>query len=200
MQAVVFDVGGVLEITPDRGVFKRWEARLKLPAGAIEERLADVWTAGAVGAMTEPEIHQALGERLRMPSDVVAEMMAEVWQEYLGTANTELIDYAQALRTRYRTGILSNSFVGAREREQAAYGLADLVDALIYSHEVGLTKPNPRIYALTCHRLGVEPAETLFLDDAERHVAAAREAGLLGVHYQDNAQARADIEAILAAR
>jgi hypothetical protein len=38
---------------------------------------------------------------------------------YLGTANTELIEYARSLRPRFRTGILSNSFVGAREREQA---------------------------------------------------------------------------------
>ena len=44
--------------------------------------------------------------------------MADLWREYLGTANTELIEYARRLRPRYRTGILSNSFVGAREREQ----------------------------------------------------------------------------------
>jgi putative hydrolase of the HAD superfamily len=46
----------------------------------------------------------------------------------LGSANTELIEYARRPRPRYRTGILSNSFVGARDRERAAYGFEDLVD------------------------------------------------------------------------
>jgi putative hydrolase of the HAD superfamily len=45
---------------------------------------------------------------------------------------------------------LSNSFVGAREREQAAYGFEDLVDEIVHTHEVGMSKPDPQIYALVC--------------------------------------------------
>jgi len=93
--------------------------------------------------------------------------MADIWREYLGTAGTELIEYARQLRPRYRTGILSNSFVGAREREQAAYGFEDLAEEIIYSHEGGMNKPDPGIYALACRRLGVEPAQLVFLDDTE---------------------------------
>jgi beta-phosphoglucomutase-like phosphatase (HAD superfamily) len=71
------------------------------------------------------------------------------------------------------------------------------VDEIVYSHESGMGKPDPRIYALVCARLGVRPQETVFLDDADRCVAGAREAGLRAVRYQDNAQAMADIEALL---
>lgn len=60
---------------------------------------------------------------------------------------------------------MSNSFVEAREREQDAYGFEDLVDEIVYSHEVGMCKPDPRIYELTCMRLGVGPEEMVFLDD-----------------------------------
>jgi len=98
---------------------------------------------------------------------------------------------------RYRTGILSNSFVGAREREQAAYGFEDLVDEIVYSHEAGMSNPDPRIYALVCARLGVHRQETVFLGDTERRVAGAREAGLYAVHYQSNAQAIEEIERLL---
>jgi putative hydrolase of the HAD superfamily len=124
--------------------------------------------------------------------------MADMWREYLGTANTELIEYARGLRPRYRTGILSNSFVGAREREQAAYGFEDLVDEIVYSHEAGISKPDPRIYALVCSRLNVRHDETVFLDDTGMCVAGAREAGIHAVHYRDNAQAIAEIEKLLA--
>jgi epoxide hydrolase-like predicted phosphatase len=195
---VVFDIGGVLEITPDLGVDRQWEARLGLPAGQMGERMHDVWLGGALGAITLDDVHQAITDRLGLDERQVAAFMADMWREYLGTANTELIEYARGLRPRYRTGILSNSFVGAREREQAAYGFEDLVDEIVYSHEAGMSKPDPRIYALVCSRLNARHDETVFLDDTGVCVAGARDAGMHAVHYRDNAQAIAEIEELLA--
>jgi epoxide hydrolase-like predicted phosphatase len=198
IRAVVFDIGGVLEITPDLGVYRRWEARLGLPAGEIGERMHDVWLGGGLGTITLDDVHQAITDRLGLDERQVAAFMADMWREYLGTANTELIEYARGLRPRYRTGILSNSFVGAREREQAAYGFEDLVDEIVYSHEAGMSKPDRRIYALVCSRLNVRHDETVFLDDTDVCVAGAREVGIHAVRYRDNAQAAAEIEKLLA--
>jgi epoxide hydrolase-like predicted phosphatase len=200
IRAVVFDIGGVLEITPDLGVDRRWEARLGLPAGGMGERMDDVWTGGALGTVTLDDVHQALRDRLGLDEQQLTAFMADIWRQYLGTANMELIEYARGLRPRYRTGILSNSFVGAREREQAAYGFEDLVDEIVYSHESGMAKPDPRFYALACERLGARPGETVFLDDTEQCVAGARDVGINAVHYRDNGQAIAEIEQLLAAR
>jgi epoxide hydrolase-like predicted phosphatase len=197
IQAVVFDIGGVLEITPDLGLSEKWEARLGLAPGELNKRMHDAWQGGSIGTISEEEVHQALTERLGFDERQLADFLADLWQEYLGTANTELIEYARQLRPRYRTGILSNSFVGAREREQAAYGFEDLVDAIVYSHECGMSKPDPGIYALACERLRVEPAQVVFLDDYEPCVAGARQAGIHAVLYQDNAQAIRDIGNLL---
>ena len=199
IRAVLFDIGGVLEITPDLSVTPRWEERLGLPAGALGERLADVWSGGAVGTVTEADVDRALAERLGLSGQQIAALMADIWRQYLGTANTELIEYARGLRPRYRTGIISNSFVGAREREQAMFGVEDLTDALIYSHEAGVSKPDPRIYDLACAGLGVAPQEAVFIDDTECCVDGARLAGLQAVLYQDNIQVIEDVEALLAA-
>jgi putative hydrolase of the HAD superfamily len=143
-------------------------------------------------------VHRAATERLGLDQRQLAEFMADLWREYLGTANSELIEYARGLRPRYRTGILSNSFVGAREREQAAYGFEDLVDEIIYSHECGMSKPDPGIYALACARLAVEPAAMVFVDDYEPCVEGARQAGIHAVLYRDNDQVIGDIEKLLA--
>jgi len=194
IRAVVFDIGGVLEITPDVGVTRLWERRLGLPAGELGARLPDVWAGGSIGTITEDGVHQAIKDRLGLDEHQLSAFMADLWREYLGTANTELIEYARRLRPRYRTGIVSNSFVGAREREQAAYGFEDLVDEIVYSHEAGMLKPDPRIYALVWARLGVHPWETVFLDDDAERCAGARQAGLRAVQYQDNAQAIEEIE------
>jgi FMN phosphatase YigB (HAD superfamily) len=143
IRAVVFDIGGVLEITPDLGVDRRWETRLGLPAGEINTRLRDVWQGGCVGTITLDDVHEALKDRLGLDDEKLALFMADVWREYVGTANTELIEYARRLRPRYRTGIVSNSFVGARERERVAYGFEDLIEEIVYSHEAGSASPTP---------------------------------------------------------
>jgi epoxide hydrolase-like predicted phosphatase len=199
IQAVVFDIGGVLEITPDLGVTGRWESRLGLGPGELNARMGDVWEGGSIGTISEPDVHRAVTERLGLDERQLTEFMADIWREYLGTANTELIEYARRLRPRYRTGILSNSFVGATEREHAAYGFGDLVDEIIYSHESGMSKPDPRIYAHACERLGVEPAQIAFLDNYQPYVEGARQAGIHAILYEDNAQAIRDIENLLTA-
>ena len=204
IRAVVFDIGGVLEITQDLSptrsqdsVTRAWEARLGWPAGEVDVRMRDAWIGGSIGTVTLDEVHQALRDRVGLDEEQVAAFMADMWREYLGTANTELIEYARGLRPRYRTGILSNSFVGAREREQEAYGFEDLVDEIVYSHECGMSKPDPRIYALTCERLGVLPEETVFVDDYAPNVVAAREAALNGVHHTVNLTTIGAIEQLL---
>jgi putative hydrolase of the HAD superfamily len=198
IEAVVFDIGGVLEITPSLGVAEMWESRLGLEPGEINKRLQDIWEAGSIGTISELDVHQALRERLGLDARQLEEFMGMIWREYLGTANTELIAYVRRLRPRYRTGIVSNSFVGAREREQAAYGFENLVDEIVYSHECGMSKPDPGIYALACERLRTEPTRMVFLDDYGPCVAGAREAGIHAVLYQDNTQAIRDIERLLA--
>jgi epoxide hydrolase-like predicted phosphatase len=197
IRAVVFDIGGVLEITPDLGITPLWESRLGLAAGELDQRMLDAWRGGSIGTITLDDVHQALRDRLGLDDTQLEAFMADLWREYLGTPNTELIDFARRLRPRYRTGILSNSFVGAREREQQAYGFEDLVDEIVYSHEAGMSKPDPRIYALACARLDVSPQEAVFLDDSEVCVAGARQAGLHAVCYRDNTQAIAELGELL---
>ena len=73
-----------------------------------------------------------------------------------------------------------------------------MTDDIVYSHEVGLGKPDPAVYALTAARLGVEPAQIVFLDDVEVNVEAARAAGWHAVLHEDTARSIAELERIIA--
>ena len=95
------------------------------------------------------------------------------------------------------TGIVSNSGPGAREAERH-YGFEDITDDIVYSHEVGLAKPDPAIYALAAHRLGVEPHEIVFLDDSQKCVDGARAAGWHAVLHLDTPTSIRELEAIIA--
>ena len=199
IRAVVFDIGGVLEITPDTGMTQKWEARLHLKPGELDTRMASVWRDGSLGKCSEEHVQQSLREIIGMDQGQVDAFWHDLWEEYLGTLNAPLAAYFSSLRPRYQTALLSNSFVGARSREQERYQFAEMTDLIIYSHEVGIAKPERRIYELTCERLGVQPAEMIFLDDHQRAIAAARECGIHAILFQETAQAIADIDACLQA-
>lgn len=198
VRAVAFDIGGVLEFTPETGWAARWEERLGLPPGELGRCLGSVWRAGAIGTLSELQVERAICEILDFSPPQADDLMADMWQEYVGTPNTELIEYARGLRGRRRTGIISNSFVGARQRERDLYHFEDLADAIVYSHEVGVAKPDPLIFRLACEALEVEPGELVFVDDIQGHVDAARALGIQGILFTGNAAVIGDIEARLA--
>jgi epoxide hydrolase-like predicted phosphatase len=123
--------------------------------------------------------------------------MSDAWAEYLETLNSELAGFVRDLRPRYKTGIISNSFVGARKREQDAYGFEDLCDVVVYSHEVGYLKPDPRIYRVACERVGVLPEEAVLVDDVDANVQGARSIGMTAIKFIDNHQALTELNALL---
>lgn len=198
IRAVIFDIGGVLEIDPASDWLERWAERLGLgwPEG-MTARLGPISRAGNIGTITLAQAQQQIAAVLGLDQAQLGRFMEDLWTEYLGTLNAELASYFAALRPRYRTGILSNSWVGARERERDAYGFEDLCDVVVYSHEEGLEKPDPRFYRIVTDRLGVRPGEAVFLDDHEECVQGAREVGLAAVLFGSNEQAIADLEAHL---
>ncbi|MEU6882410.1 HAD family phosphatase [Streptomyces sp. NPDC046712] len=192
-RCVVLDIGGVLEFTPDTGWVGRWEQLLGLSAGTVNQRLGAVWQAGSVGTVSEGDVRERVAVALRLDTSQVDAFMADLWDEYLGTPNEELITYVRGLRRHCALGILSNSFVGARERETALYGFDALVDEIVYSHEIGICKPDPRAFEVTCERLEVRPEDCLFIDDVSVNVEAARAAGMQGHLFEDNARTVARI-------
>lgn len=197
IKAVVFDIGGVLEITPDRGVNGKWEQIFNLQPGELDKKLVSVWRGGSWGTMTEAQTRENIRDIMGMTEAQLTEFMDDIWREYLGTPNVELIAYFRSLHGKYKTGIISNSFVGAREREQALYQFEDMTDTIVYSHEVGMSKPTPRIYEMAWERLGVKPDEMIFIDDREEAIEAANALGIHGIVFKDNAQTMAAIEACL---
>lgn len=197
IRAVVFDIGGVLEIIAPTVWVEKWEKLLGLQAGEISRKLGDVWRGGSLGTLSLHQVEQSIGDILSLDQIQVAALMDDLWRDYLGKPNQELIAYFASLRPCYRTAILSNSFVGAREKEHEHYQFGDICDVIVYSHEEGMEKPDQRFFDLVCQRLGVQPNEIIFLDDVEGHVGAACHLGFHGLVFHNTEQAIADIESIL---
>jgi putative hydrolase of the HAD superfamily len=197
--AVVFDIGGVLEFTPEHGVRAKWRHRLGMSQEAVDAVLADLEAAAVVGAVSEADWYAGVRRGLGLDEAALARWREEYWREYVGVLNRELVDYVRELAGsgRCRTGILSNSRVGAREREEAAYGLCSLVDDVVYSHEVGVGKPDPAVYRLLCERLALPAEQIFFVDDLPANVIAARACGLRAHLFEDTAATIRAVEGFL---
>ncbi|WP_328604118.1 HAD-IA family hydrolase [Amycolatopsis sp. NBC_00345] len=92
-----------------------------------------------------------------------------------------LYDYLRAARARgTRTALVSNApGAGPGVKEE----LAEYFDAIVFSGEVGVAKPDREIYLIAAERLGLSAATCVFVDDAVRNVKGAADAGLVGVHH-----------------
>lgn len=91
---------------------------------------------------------------------------------------------AEFRRTGGRTGFLSNSGPEVMARVRGRRPLEALFDAVIISCEVGLSKPDPRIYQLCLDRLGLPAPETLFVDDCADNIEGAERVGLRTLQFE----------------
>ena len=203
VKAVVVDIGGVLERVDDASWpqqwISRWERRKQLPAGHVAAGIAghalpdDV----ATGRVTEAELRDLYAAALGLDVTETDEMWAEMWDAYCGELDVTMRDFVAGLRPAYKTVILSNSADGARREEQRRYDFEGLVDEIVYSHEVGIAKPDPAVFRLTGQLVGVAPGEVVFIDDDAGHVEAARAHGWHAVLHTESQQTIADVTQLL---
>jgi HAD superfamily hydrolase (TIGR01509 family) len=198
IKAVVLDIGSVLEVIDDAVFPAPFEQRHGLTAGSVHAAAASLPGDAGRGELTEAEVHRHFREHLALDDARADELMADYWRWYVGTLDQELFDWFAGQRPERKTGIVSNSGPGAREAERC-WGFEEITDDIVYSHEVGLLKPDPRIFVLAAERLGVRPEEIVFLDDVEGHVEAARAVGYRAVVHHSTPESIARIEAVIEA-
>jgi HAD superfamily hydrolase (TIGR01509 family) len=202
VRAVFFDIGGVLERVGPPLWTETWRARLGLSRSQFDAAVSGVDPEGLAetGGFSEAEMRESYGKALRLSPPEVDELMADVWNWYCGELDEQLVAYVRRLRPRVRTGIVSNSADGARREETRRYAFPELVDDIVYSHEVGLAKPSPAIYTLACERLAVKPTEAALVDDVPVNVDGAAGIGLHAVLHESTAATIRAVDALIAHR
>jgi putative hydrolase of the HAD superfamily len=102
----------------------------------------------------------------------------------------ELLD---TLKQTHALACLSNTNVVHWDRLTSRYGLRERFERCYVSHEIGLSKPDPRIFAHVAEDLGTQPHRITFFDDNTNIIAAANAFGFNA--HQVNSPA--DIRAVL---
>jgi putative hydrolase of the HAD superfamily len=96
----------------------------------------------------------------------------------------QLLDFLRSLRGKVKTGLISNAWSDLRDylvREK----MIDAFDYIIISAEVGVAKPDPKIFQIALEQAGVGPSEAVFVDDFYANIEGCEKVGMKGIHFKD---------------
>jgi epoxide hydrolase-like predicted phosphatase len=183
IQAIIFDIGGVLIRTEDHEPRRRLEQRLGLAPGAAEYIVfnSESGLRTQRGEFTEEDNWLRVQRELNLSDGDLADFRREFWGG--DKLDGELIDYIRRLHGRYQTAIISNALPGLMTLVTGKYPIADAFDVIVGSGDVKVAKPDPAIYRLALEQLGRQPAEAVFIDDSLPNIQGALAVGLHTIHY-----------------
>lgn len=193
LTAIIFDLGGVII---DIDYNKTADAFKALGLIDFDEKYTqaaqtELFDRFEIGEVSPFHFVNRLLDLL--PQGCTANQVVHAWNAMILTIPKERLDWLTDLRKSRRIVLLSNTnalHIDAVNRALTATmpgkKLTDFFDHVYLSHEMGMRKPSEDIYTAVCNDQGFEPATTLFVDDTERHVLGARNAGLQAVLVPSN--------------
>lgn len=188
-RAIIFDCFGVLY--PDT----YWTMVREFLGGEVEKRRPELQNLVAqvdLGHITRDELWAKFAEMAGKTKDEVYERL-----EQFGGLDKRLLKFIEDNRDKYKFGMISNVGQGFIERMFVEKPASHYFDSIVLSSEVGLVKPDVRIYELSVKQLGVETEDCVFIDDLEKNVIGAREAGMQAIVYKDFEQFLSDLEKLI---
>ena len=143
------------------------------------------------GSITEDDFGERFGELLGVENRVglVDRMFAGIQED------ERMVGVLRSAREAgIRTGLISNSMgAGRYDRDR----FPELFDGVVISGDVGLHKPQPEIFLLGCEKVGLEPAECVFVDDLKENCAGAEAVGMAAVLHRGADTTIPEVERLL---
>jgi putative hydrolase of the HAD superfamily len=192
---VIFDWGGVMT-NPILDTVDAWIAGERIDRDSYVAVMRS-WVSGAYGDGADNPIHalergectnEEFERRLAIEllhidgQPVPAEgLLARMFAA--SALETVMLDAIRELRRAgLRTALLSNSWGNG---DYPRHLFPDLFDAVVISSEVGMRKPEERIFRHTAGLLGLEPEECMFIDDVAANITAAEAIGLTCLRHRE---------------
>lgn len=210
LEAALFDFGGVFTESPF-GAAESLGAELGAPPGRLLELVFGPYHAdtdhpwhrlerGEIGFLDAREEILALGRAAGLDADPLR-VFQKMGMAGGGGVREAMVERVRRLRgAGVRTALVTNNAREFRERWRALLPADELFEHVVDSSEVGVRKPDPQIFRIALACLGnPAPERTLFLDDFEGNVSAARELGLRALLVEaDPGPTLAALDALLA--
>jgi putative hydrolase of the HAD superfamily len=193
IKTIIFDLGGVIVPFDFGRAYGRMEELSGLARDEIRARLAAASLGNRLesGQIEPPafldELCALLG--VRIPYDEFRTLWVSIFDPETLIPETLL----EALKTRHRLLVLSNTNSIHFDMVRENYPLLRHFDRFVLSYEVGALKPDPRIYRAAIAHAGCDPGECFFTDDIAQYVEGARAEGIDAVQFTGLEALRSDL-------
>jgi len=187
IRAFIWDLAGVLLHTI-RGDFNSMMAeRLQAPLKEVERVMESPEnTLWDIGEITDDDFFTFVVKELGLPQSKKSALQHFVIDDFY--VDQELLAFIADLKKTYLSALLTNFPSHLHTFMQTAWHIGHAFDLVIASCDVKLIKPDLRIYHITLDRLGVSPQESVFIDDREINITAARALGMQTILYTSRQQ------------
>jgi len=198
LRAVVFDYGMVLTGEPNAGA----RAELLRITGLPNERFEQLYWADRhaydEGKLTGLAFWEKLLKDGELKLNAGAAEELNLWDARMWTTQDPVMLAWQLELKRHGilTAILSNMGDNVHANMQREFDWLARFDALVWSYELRVAKPDPAIYLHVLKELGTKPEETLFLDDKLINIEAAEALGMRGIVFSTVEKLRDDLLAL----
>lgn len=215
IEAVIFDYGGVIS-TPFLRDIGTFEEQMGYPPGSVHllmfgdahghpAHVADLHDFHRLEMGTLSLQDYLLGLVRRAPEIVGQPIDFVAYQEFTRSTPVSVhwpvVQRIQRLqRDGMRLALLTNNVKEFGATWRSTFPAAELFHVIVDSSEVGMRKPDPRIYELTCEQLGVAPTAAVFIDDNLDNIDAAAALGIATVLFSDPVDSLAALDEILERR
>ena len=194
IKAIIFDLGGVLMTDVPLGQIAEDLAKEStLSAEEIHAHLypTEHWNLLTLGKITEDEYWDNFLQASKINMDKKY-LKDKVRSSLYPLEHTTRI--LNLLKNHYKLAILSNHAKAWSEYMIQTFDLFKSFDQMIFSCDVGLRKPDPKIYEITLEQSKCDPKECVFIDDKKRNTDAAEKLGIKGIIFEDAPKLIKDLE------
>ena len=191
IKAIIFDVGGVLQL--GNPSFKHPHVHnfiakeLKINLDQYFDSIDTVYANSIEGKVSEEKALSLMSRNLKTTPSKLRKLYFKSYKKNY-TLNKKLLDFAFRIRKQgYKTAILSDQW-WLSKKALFPRSFYDKFDAAIVSCDVGVRKPNPKIYQITLKKLHVIPKAAIFIDNQKWNIKPAKKLGMKTILFKDNKQ------------
>lgn len=171
IKAILFDMVGVL-------IFKKENNGPKTTNELNAEGIESLYNH-----LDDAKLIKDIKNNLKL-TDIKIERAAKIIPERFERFD-ELWNLLPGLKKNYKLAVINNGNAIAKKYWDRKFGFKEF-DIFINSAIVGIKKPDPAIYLLTCNRLGVKPEDCLFMDDTLENIETAKKLGMETIWWDKN--------------
>ena len=200
IKALIFDVGGVLRLgNPSFDhpkVYRSIAKKLRVSLDQYFDAIDTFYVKSYIGKISEKKALQLMSKNLKTTPERLRKLYISNYRKYY-VLNKKLIEFAfKKKKQGYKIAILSDQWWLSKEALVPRYFYTKF-NPTIVSCEVGVRKPNPKIYRLMLKKLRLPAKQTVFIDNQKWNIPPAKKLGMKTVLFKNNKQAIREINKLL---